>query len=94
MTLKPGNRASSYNGLLKAVSRLEASEEGHAGPLPGIFAAGAGVVMLGFGAANDTGWLAIAGGIVGGVGIVAAFVMNHMLVEYAIYRRLEDLEKK
>lgn len=94
MALMPGIGASSFGDLLKAVPRLDASEEGHAGPLPGIFAAGAGAVMLGFGAANDTGWLAIAGGIVGGVGIVAAFVMNHMLVEYAIYRRLEDLEKK
>ncbi len=66
-------------------------EEGHAGPLPGALVAAVGAVVLGIGAANDTGWLAITGGI---VLAVASMLLNHMMVEYDIYARLDSLEKK
>jgi hypothetical protein len=68
-------------------------EEGHAGPAPGALLGAAGAILLGIGAAADTGWLAIAGGIVLAVGIFAAMVLNHMTVEWDIYARLEKLEK-
>jgi len=45
-------------------------------------------------AAADLDWLAIAAGIVLAVGIVALNVMNHMLIEYDIYARMETLEGK
>lgn len=69
-------------------------EEGHA--LPGLAAliGGAGAVLLGVGAANDNDALAIAGGIIAGVGILAATVVNHLTVDYDVYDRLEKLEKK
>lgn len=80
--------------LADALNAVHSAEDGHAGPLPGALAGAAGVVTLGIGAAGDTGWLAITGGIVAGVGVLAAFVMNHMMVEYEFYRRLDELEKK
>jgi hypothetical protein len=69
-------------------------EDGHAGPLPGLVIGAGGAIALGIGAAADLGWLAIVGGVVLGVGILAASVLNHMRVEYDIYARLEKLEKK
>jgi hypothetical protein len=74
---------------------IREGEEGHAGPLPGILLGAVGAVLLGIGAAgDDLGWLAIAGGILLALGFVAAFLMNHILVEYDIYARLEEMEKK
>lgn len=70
------------------------SEEGHAAPSLAAIAAGVGAIALGIGAANDTGWLAIAGGIAAGVGMIAYAVLQHMGIEYDIYRRLENLEGK
>ena len=69
-------------------------EGGHAAPLPGLLIAAAGLVCLGIGAANDTGWLAIAGGIAAAVGIVATDLLNHLSIDYNVFGRLEKLEKK
>jgi hypothetical protein len=74
--------------------RMLSGEEGHAGPVPGALIAAAGAIVLGIGAANDTGWLAVVGGIVLGVGVLATLVLNHMTVEYDMYARLEALEKR
>lgn len=74
--------------------RVRRGEEGHAQTLPGMVVAAAGAIALGIGAANDTGWLSIAGGIVLGVGIIGLAVLTHMNIDYDIYDRLEKLEKK
>lgn len=74
--------------------RVRKSEQGHAQTLPGMVVAAAGAIALGIGAANDTGWLAIVGGIVLGVGIIALSVLEHMAIDYDVYARLEKLEKK
>ena len=63
-------------------------------PAAAALLAGGGIVLLGIGAANDSGALAIIGGIVGGVGVLAASVLDHMRVDYDMYNRLEKLEKK
>ncbi len=68
-------------------------EQGHAGPLPGALVGAVGAILLGIGAAADTGWLAIAGGIVLAVGIFATLILQHMMVEYDIFGRLDKLEK-
>ena len=81
------------NIALTAQSMNE-NEDGHLGPVPGVLVAAAGTVLLGIGAANDTGALAVIGGIVAGVGLIATSVMHHMKVEYDIYKRLNDLEAK
>ena len=67
-------------------------EEGHAMPIPGALVGGTGAILLAIGAANDTGWLAIVGGIVLAVGLMATLLLQHMGVEYGIFSRLDDIE--
>ena len=69
-------------------------EQGHVNAAPGNAIALAGAVALGIGSAAELGWLAIASGIVLGVGIVAGGVLHHRVVDYDIYSRLDKLEKK
>ena len=63
------------------------AEEGHALPALGALAAGVGAVLLGIGAAADTGWLAILGGIVAGVGFVGYELLRHTQIDYELFRR-------
>jgi hypothetical protein len=77
------------NGILK-VTR---SEQGHGEPYLGVLIAVIGLIALGIGAAgDDMGWLAITGGIVAAVGVVAAFAINHATVEKGMYGRLDKLD--
>jgi hypothetical protein len=70
-------------------------EEGHAGPGISSLVAAAGAVALGIGAAgDDLGWLAIVGGIVLAVGVAGASLLEHMMVDYDVFGRLEKLEGK
>jgi hypothetical protein len=73
---------------------LTRGEEGHAMTAPPLLAAAAGAIVLAIGAANDSGITAIIGGIVLAVGIVAASVAEHMVVDYDLYARIEKLEGK
>ena len=57
--------------------RVRKSEAGHAGPVPAMLLTAAGAVVLGIGAANDTGWLAIVGGIVLGATLMVLFSLSH-----------------
>lgn len=68
-------------------------EDGHGAPLPAALLAAAGAIVLGIGSAGGTGWLAIVGGVVLAIGILATLVVNHVTVEYDMYARLEALEK-
>ena len=70
------------------VGALDA-EEGHLESGLATVVAGIGAVALGIGAANDTGWLAVTGGIVAGLGIVAAGVLHHRTVDYELFRRTD-----
>jgi hypothetical protein len=79
---------------LGSLRRVHEEEAGHAVTLIGLLPPAAGAVLLGIGAANDTGWLAIAGGIVAGLGIVFYDLVRHTKIDYAIYRRLDELEGK
>ena len=69
-------------------------ERGHTEPLLGTLIGGAGAIALAIGAANDTGWLAIAGGVVLAIGLTATLMLNHMTIEYGIFKRLDDLDSK
>ncbi|MBI5285261.1 MAG: hypothetical protein HY874_09230 [Chloroflexi bacterium] len=69
-------------------------EEGHGMTLIGPIIGGAGAIALAIGAANDTGVLAIVGGIVLAVGLVGMLVGQHMVIDYDVYDRLNKLEKK
>ncbi len=79
---------------MNAIRHIVNNEEGHGGPLPGMAIGAIGAILLGVSVAGDWGWLAIIAGVMVAIGIVGAFIMNHIIVEYDIYARLEDLEKK
>lgn len=70
------------------------NEEGHAGPTLAAFAGAAGAVLLGIGAANDSGMLAIVGGILAGAGFFASSALSHVQVDWDLYRQIEQLRKK
>ncbi|MCC6959249.1 MAG: hypothetical protein IT301_05330 [Dehalococcoidia bacterium] len=77
-------------GLL-ALHRNEAGHVWASGPA---LLGAAGAIALGFGAANDTGWLAITGGIACGIGILAGSLLHHARFDWQTWKRLDDLEKK
>jgi hypothetical protein len=77
-----------------ALQALHNDEQGHAwAGFPALIAA-IGAIALGIGAANDTGWLAITGGILAGAGILAGSVLRHRAFEYDMWRRVAKLEGK
>jgi hypothetical protein len=79
--------------MLKNLMIALASEEGHGPTLVAPVIAAAGAVLLGIGAAgDDMGWLAVTGGIVLALGLVALMVINHGTVEKGIYGRLDKLD--
>lgn len=78
----------------KRMPVVRKGEQGHVGPYPGALLGAVGAILLGISVAADSGILAIIGGIVLAVGLFAAFTLNHSMVEYEFYRRLEALEKK
>jgi membrane protein YdbS with pleckstrin-like domain len=80
--------------LTKISTMISQGEEGHGKTLPGMLLAAAGAIVLAIGAAGDTGWLTITGGIVLAVGLIAMMVLNHIVVAWDVYARLEALEKK
>ena len=80
--------------LIEAIQRFNNDERGHieAGG-PSLLGA-IGAIMLGIGAAGDTDWVPIAGGIILGVAIMGAGIARHRGIDYGMYARLETLEKK
>ena len=80
--------------MFKRFGQMLNREEGHAITLPGSLLSGAGAILLAVGAANDSGVLAIVGGILLAVGMLATSVLAHMGIEYGIFSRLDELEKK
>jgi hypothetical protein len=55
--------------------------------------AAAGAVLLGVGAANGAGALAVVGGIVLATGLVLTVLVHHVAIEWRIMERLDRLEK-
>ena len=51
-------------------------------------------MVLGIGAAGDNDALTLVGGIVGGLGVIAASTLDHIKVEWELFTRLDKLEKK
>lgn len=69
-------------------------EEGHAAPALLALVGAAGAIALGVAVATDSDVLAIIAGVGTAVGILLGSVAEHMTVDYDVFRRLEDLEKK
>ena len=80
--------------MFKRFCQMLNREEGHAITLPGTLLSGAGAILLAIGAANDSGVLAIVGGSLLAVGMLAFSVLAHMGIDYEIFSRLDELEKK
>jgi hypothetical protein len=74
-------------------SIVRGREEGHAEPYAGVIVGAVGLIALGVGAASDDmGWLAIVGGILAAIGLIAGFAINHATVEKGMYGRLDKLD--
>ena len=80
--------------MRKLVATIHRSEEGHAiAALAGVIA-GAGIIVMAISAANGTDWLTITGGVVAGVGVVAAQALHHRQVDYELFQRLDAIDKQ
>ena len=77
---------------MKRIITYVQREDGHAEPYVGVFLGAIGLVALGVGAANDTGWLTIAGAVVAATGLIVSFAINHATVEKGMYGRLDKLD--
>jgi uncharacterized membrane protein YebE (DUF533 family) len=82
------------NQILETATCFHRREEGHNTPAVAALVGAVGAILLGIGAANDTGVLAIAGGVIAGLGFLAASLFEHKNVDWDIFGRLEELEKK
>jgi hypothetical protein len=77
----------------RRLQAIHSSQEGHAETLIAPVVAAIGAILLGIGAAgDDMGWLAVTGGIVLAIGMVALMVINHGTVEKGMYGRLDKLD--
>ncbi len=80
--------------MRKAFQRIRDDESGHVTVgVPSLIAA-VGAVVLGYGAAGESDVAAVAGGFILGLGIMAAGIARHRAIDYDVYRRLDDLERK
>ena len=79
--------------LIKFLTALH-REEGHSITLPGTLAGMVGAVLLAVGAVNNQDVLTIIGGVVLAGGLLASHVLQHIVVDYEIYGRLDEIEKK
>ena len=75
-----------------APSKLAQDEAGHTTLGLGSIAAAAGAIILSVGAATGEDVITIVGGVLLGVGILAAGILGHMQVDYPVYERLDKLE--
>ncbi|MCC7366004.1 MAG: hypothetical protein IT303_16690 [Dehalococcoidia bacterium] len=69
-------------------------EEGHMGPFGAALVAGAGLIALGIAAATDTGWLAVVGGVGGGLAVIAYAAVHHSTIDKEFFARTDELAKK
>lgn len=80
--------------LFDELKALKEDETGHVGAGVTSLAAAIGAIVLGIGAAADSDIASITGGVVLGVGIFASGVARHRGIDYELFKRLDDLEKK
>ena len=81
------------NGIVKALVQLRDDEQGHAMVGGPSLVAAIGAIVLAIGAASDTDWVTITGGVILGVGIFLSGLARHRFFDYDIWRRLDKLEK-
>lgn len=80
--------------MRKTLQRIRDDERGHIEVgVPSLLAA-VGAIALGYGAAGESDIAAVAGGFVLAAGIMAVGVARHRAIDYDVWRRLDELEKK
>lgn len=72
--------------------RFHEDEAAHWSVFGGVIVPAAGAVLLGIGAANDTGWLAVAGGVIAAVGLLLYDGLRHTAIDKPIFGRLDRLD--
>ena len=77
--------------IRSVLATIHDGEEGHVAPHIGTVSAGIGAILLAIGSANDNGTLAIVGGIVLALGIVAYGVIHHGTIDQDFYGRIDQL---
>ena len=80
--------------MVRMLERLMREEQGHAQAGVGTLVGAIGAILLAIGAAGETDWLIWVGGVVLALGIIAAGLLHHTVVDYELYGRLEKLEGK
>lgn len=80
--------------MRRVTHALHNDEQGHVPPFLASLIAGAGLVAIGIGAAADLDWLAVVGGIVGGLGLVAYGVVHHYVLDREFFARTDRLVEK
>ena len=80
--------------IQKSFQRLRNEERGHVMVgLPSLVAA-IGAIMLGYGAAGDSDTATVIGGFVLAAGIFVTGLARHRTIDYDVWKRLDELEKK
>ena len=79
--------------LMHLLRQVRDEEQGHVAIAVPSLVAGIGAIVLGIGAAADSGAVDIIGGIILAVGVMGAGPVRHRGVDYEIYERLGKLEK-
>lgn len=75
------------------ISMLRNGDSGHATTAAGALLGAIGLVLLGIGAANGTGWMAIGGGILGAVGLLGYEIVRHTQFDYRVFRHIDSEDK-
>jgi hypothetical protein len=80
--------------MRKAFQRIRDNETGHISVGVPSLVATIGAIVLGYGAAGDSDVAAITGGFGLGLGILVASFARHRAIDWDVWRRLDELEKK
>lgn len=80
--------------MRKALQRIRDDESGHVVVGVPSLVATLGAIVLGYGAAGESDVAAVAGGFILGLGILVASFARHRSIDWDVWRRLDELEKK
>ncbi|MEP6872115.1 MAG: hypothetical protein ABI939_09755, partial [Anaerolineaceae bacterium] len=87
-------KKSSKRTFAASASSIHENEDGHITPALGSVFAGIGAVVLGIGSANDNGAMAVTGGIVLAIGILAYTLIHHRMIDRGIFQDIDKLNGK
>jgi len=80
--------------MRRMLQRIRDDERGHVMVgVPSLVAA-IGAIVLGYGAAGNDDTVTVIGGFVLGVGIFVTGLARHRSIDYDVWKRLDELEKK